>query len=91
VPFLARDDLERWRDQTASSVVREPSWESLDRFLRVFLRNALGVNGQRLDEFMADLPQALQRTLKYVSEERLADFKAKAIAKTAALVGEYLG
>ncbi|MBI3953731.1 MAG: zinc dependent phospholipase C family protein [Chloroflexi bacterium] len=90
VPFLAVEDLERWRDQTCRAVVREATWESLERFLEVFLRNVLRADGPQLDRFLETLPQSLQRTLDYVSEERLAAFKAMSINRTAALLREYL-
>lgn len=91
VPFLAHEDLERWREQTCRAVVREASLESLQRFLEVFLRNVLRLEGAALAEFLETLPQALQRTVDYVSEERLAEFKAKSVRRTVAIVGEYIG
>ena len=71
-------------------MVREPTWEALRRFIEAFLRNVERLEEPRLAQFLETLPQALQRTLDYVSEERIARFQARAIGDTAAILGKYL-
>ncbi len=90
VSFLTTPDLERWRDLMCQTVVREPTWDTAQRFLETFLRNVLRLDGPPLAAFLEDLPQALQRTLDYVSEERLVRFQARAIGDTVAILGKYL-
>ncbi|MBM2827195.1 MAG: hypothetical protein HW403_1259 [Dehalococcoidia bacterium] len=43
------------------------------------------------EKLMARIPDLLERSLEYITTERLAAFREEAVARSAAVVGEYLG
>ncbi len=85
--FIDRETLGRWRDLSAESVVREPDLRRLaSRHLAAY-----GVESDAdIDQFLRDVPDLLEQSIREVTPERLAAFEERSRRRAIEAIREYL-
>ena len=87
--FLDLPLLHRWREVVARILSQDPTWDAFRAFI---LRRFSGLEqGEEtvLQGFCEAVPEVLERTLRYVTPERIAVFKEDAISHSVAAVRDY--
>lgn len=87
---LGRENLMQWCDFILASLPREPSWQRFPSFVRNFLLATGKVRPEPVEEFLASLPEMIDRVLEYVTEDRLVSFREKAVALSVSAARKYL-
>ena len=82
--------MSQWRDFVCSAAIREPNLALFPLFARRYLLHRMEVDETQLDEFFSSMDANLEWIIQYVTPERLAAFREKAIAQSVALAREYL-
>ncbi len=82
--------MTQWRDFVCSAAIREPNLALFPLFARRYLLHRMEVDETQLDEFFSSMEASLEWIIEYVTPERLAAYREKAIAQSAALAAEYL-
>jgi hypothetical protein len=89
VDFIEQSYLTPWRETVLDFARQGPTWERFPRMMNIHLRRA-GLSDEQIDEYTRDGPALAQRSLDYVSEERVAHFIAESTARAEASVVRYL-
>ena len=89
VPFLAEQELRRWRDVVTEIAAQPPTYERFPRMLRVHLGRA-GLDETAIEEQLSRGPRLAEEALAAVTEERMRAFWGEAAdACVARLVGYF--
>jgi len=83
--------LKQWHGVVCAATTREPNLELFPHFARRFLLPRHKIDPEQLEQFLSSLPDKVQWTIHYVTPERLASFREKAISQSAKMAKEYLG
>jgi hypothetical protein len=85
--FIDRETLGRWRDISAESVVREPDLRRLASRHLV----AYGIESEAdVEQFLRDVPDLLEQSIREVTPERLAAFEERSRRRAIDAIREYL-
>jgi hypothetical protein len=91
VGFLDSDTLRRWLDVAIDQTRHPPSW---DRFRQVASRHLRGAGidtEEALAEFMARVPDVLERTMRHVSTTHVDAYLEQSTDKATRIAEKYLG
>ncbi len=89
VGFIEAPTMRQWREVVCRILDQDPSWENFKSFtLRRFSNSAIETEEQ-VKTLFESLPQVLERTITYVSPERVASFKEDAIQSSQKAVREH--
>ena len=89
--FIDRETLESWRDTTASITEHAPDWDRFSFIAARHLRRAGVDSAGGFDQFMQQVPEMLDETLRHVDQAAMDAFFETVNEKTAAQLREYLG
>jgi hypothetical protein len=90
VGFIGVEDLTEWRGVVDELLTREWTWERFGRFASRHLK-AYGVESKDdLEEFMKDIPDLVDQSVRNVTRERIEAFEERSRQRAIAAVREYL-
>jgi len=90
IDFIDGDTLDRWRDVILEVVDHPPDWARFRMIAGRHLREAGVESDEQFEEFLRSLPDLVDETLRYLSEERLREFMDRSLESSAGAVKEYL-
>lgn len=90
IGFIDGDTLGRWKEVILDVVDHPPDWERFRFIASRHLREAGIETPEKFQEFVRSLPDLVDETLRYLSEERLAEFMERSLELGAGTVKEYL-
>lgn len=90
INFIKLEEIIRWQEFVCLSTEREPSWDRFTTYAYRFLVPRNKVSPEQLQSFLDSLPGGLQRTIDYISVEKLEAFLQKAVKATRRIIEEYL-
>jgi hypothetical protein len=91
VGFLDSETLRRWLEVAIDQTRHPPDWE---RFRQIGSRHLKGAgieSGEALEEFMARVPEVLERTIRHVSTAHVDAYLEQSVEKAALAAQRYLG
>lgn len=91
VGFLDSETLRRWLEVAIDQTRHPPDWE---RFRQIGSRHLKGAgieSGEALEEFMARVPEVLERTIRHVSTAHVDAYLEQSVEKAARAAEQYLG
>lgn len=88
--FLDPIVLQRWREAVCDMISQEPSWETLRRYAERHFGAGQRLTEEQVDALMAQIPSLLERATSVVTTKSIANFRAGAVARSKAVVEEYL-
>ncbi len=91
IDFIDKHALIEWRDFVCAAATREPNLALFPFFAKRFLLPRLEVDNTQLEQFFSALNTNLEWVIQYVTPERLAAFREKAVSQSVGLAREYLG
>jgi len=91
VDFIDPPTLKQWRDFVCGMAGREPSLAFFPYFAQRYLLPRQNNDPQQLEQFLSSMPTKLEWAIQYVTPERLAAFRGKAIMQSVAAARGYLG
>lgn len=91
IGFLGSLDLRQWRDFVCTAVAREANLAFFPFFAHRFLVPKQKIAPDSLEEFLSSMPAKLEWAVQYVTPQRLAAFRQKAVSQSLAVAREYLG
>ncbi|HJN91272.1 MAG TPA: zinc dependent phospholipase C family protein [Dehalococcoidia bacterium] len=89
--FIDRETLEKWRDVSASVTEHAPDWERFTYIASRHLKRAGIETEGDYQSFLTRVPELLNETVESVGQAEVEGFFEKVEARTAAVLGEYLG
>lgn len=89
VGFIEDSYLGQWREVVLDFARQGPTWERFPRMMNIHLRRA-GLTDEEIERHTKDGPALAQRSLDYVSEERVAHFIEEATHRAMGSVERYL-
>ena len=90
VDIIDGETLSRWKDLIVEVVDHPPEWERFRLIAGRHLRDAGIESPERLEEFLQSLPDLVDETLRYLTEERVNEFLGLSRERAAGAVKEYL-
>lgn len=90
IPFIDSATLRRWQQIVCTAASRQPSWQGVRLFASKFLVPRQALSAEQLEQFLASPSAVLERVFTVVTEARLAEFRANAVAGSVAAAREYL-
>lgn len=90
IGFIDVPTLHRWREVVTNILKQEPTWEAFRTFTTRRFGGEEGAEPEQVHAFFESIPEALERTLTYVTHERLEAFRADAIRCSTEAVRAYL-
>jgi hypothetical protein len=91
VGFLDSETLRRWLEVAIDQTRHPPDWE---RFRQVGSRHLKGAgieSAEALEEFMARVPEVLERTIRHVSTAHVDAYLEQSVERAARIIEQYLG
>lgn len=89
VGFIDVPTLYRWREVVTNILKQEPSWEAFRTVTTRRFGGEEGAEPEQVQAFFESIPEALERTLGYVTADRLEAFKADAVRRSTEAVRAY--
>jgi hypothetical protein len=83
--------LKQWHEVVCAATTREPNLALFPHFARRFLLPRHKIEHEQLEHFLSSLPSKVEWVIRYVTPERLASFREKAISQSVVVAKEYLG
>jgi hypothetical protein len=90
IDFIDEETLHRWKDVIIEIVDHPPDWERFRAVAGRHLRDAGIESPEQFEEFLRSLPDLVDETLRYLSEERLREFMERSVEHSFGAVKEYL-
>ena len=90
VGFIDTVTLKQWRDFVCTAAGREPSLAFFPLFAQRFLLPRQKLDPEQLEQFLSVMPAKLEWAIQYVTPERIAAFRQKAIIQSVAVARGYL-
>jgi hypothetical protein len=90
IDFIDGDTLDRWKDVILDVVDHPPDWSRFRMIAGRHLREAGVDSDEQFEEFLRSLPDLVDETLRYLTEERLREFMERSLESSAGAVKEYL-
>jgi len=90
IGFIDGDTLHRWKDVILDVVDHPPDWDRFRYIASRHLREAGIDTPERFEEFVRSLPDLVDETLRYLTEERVKEFMDGAVDGSTAAVKEYM-
>lgn len=90
IDFIEADALRHWLEFVCATTAREVTGGDFRLFAQHFLISREKVATDKLEPFLESIPQKLDWAIEYVTPQRLQAFRAKAIDRSVAVIGEYL-
>ncbi len=88
--FIDVPTLHRWREVVANILKQEPTWEAFRTLADRRFGSDENAEPEQVRAFFESIPTALERTLLYVTEERIAAFQEDAVRRSVDAVTAYL-
>ena len=90
VGFIDRKSLSRWRTMMVDLVGKSPDWDNFPMVAALYLQEA-GIEGpEAITHFQEELPQLVEETREYLTEERIDSFLDDSMNRGRQMVKEYL-
>jgi hypothetical protein len=90
IDFIDGGTLDRWKDVILEVVDHPPDWARFRMIAGRHLREAGVESDEQFEEFLRSLPDLVDETLRYLTEERLREFMDRSLECSAGAVKEYL-
>lgn len=90
IDFIDADTLGRWKDVICDVVDHPPDWERFRMVAGRRLKEAGIESEEALEEFLASLPDLVDETLRYLSEQRVHEYLERSRDRSLGAVKEYL-
>ncbi len=90
IDFIDGETLRRWKDVILDVVDHPPDWERFRNIAGRHLREAGIDTPEQLEEFLRSLPDLVDETLRYLTEERVREFMERSVEHNVSAVKEYL-
>ncbi len=90
IDFIDGDTLSRWKDVIVDVVDHPPDWERFRYIAGRHLREAGIETAEKFEEFLRSLPDLVDETLRYLTEERVNEFMERSLERGVGAVKEYL-
>ena len=90
VDFIDTATLKQWRGFVCTAAGREPSLAFFPLFAQRFLLPRQKLDPELLERFLSAMPAKLEEAIQYVTPQRLAAFRQKAIIQSVAAARGYL-
>ena len=90
IDFIDGETLHRWRDLILDVVDHPPDWERFRYVAGRHLREAGIDTPEQFEEFVRSLPDLVDETLRYLTEERVREFMECSLEQGVVVVKEYL-
>jgi hypothetical protein len=90
IDFIDPGTLDRWKDVILEVVDHPPDWERFRMIAGRHLREAGVESDEQFEEFLRSLPDLVDETLRYLTEERVAEFMDRSLECSVGAVREYL-
>ena len=90
IDFIDGETLHRWRDVILDIVDHPPDWERFRYVAGRHLREAGIETPEQFEEFLHSLPDLVDETLRYLTEERVREFMERSLEQGVVAVKEYL-
>lgn len=91
IGFIDRDSLEQWRKVSLDVAGHEPDWQRFRLIVGRHLRDFGVGTPEAIDEFMKDVPQLLDETIRHVGWDRIESFLHRSRTRSQEAIKEYLG
>ena len=91
VGFIERDSLEEWRRISLDVAGHEPDWQRFRLIAGRHLRDFGVGTPEAVDEFMKDVPQLLDETIRHVGWDRIESFLHRSRTRSLEVLKEYMG
>ncbi len=88
--FVDTATLRRWHEFILKMVERPPDWSLFPFFAERFLVPRRMVDPEGLELFLTALPTMVERTIQYVTPERIRRFRERAVDESIVAAEEYL-
>lgn len=90
IDFIDGETLHRWKEVIVDVVDSPPDWERFRHIAGGHLRQAGIESPEQFQEFLRSLPDLVDETLRYLTEERLREFMDRSLEEGVGAVKEYL-
>jgi hypothetical protein len=90
VNFIKLPEIIKWQEFICLLTEREPSWDRFNSHVHRFLFPGNKVSPEQLQTFLDSLPGGLQKTIDYISVQKLEAFRRKAVHAARKIMEEYL-
>jgi hypothetical protein len=90
IDFIDGYTLSRWKDVILDVVRQPPDWERFRYLAGRHLREAGIESPEQFQEFLGSLPDLVDETLRYLTEERVREFMERSLERSVGAVKEYL-
>jgi hypothetical protein len=90
IDFIDADTLGRWKDVMCEIVDSPPEWERFRTFASRYFKDDDTDSQRALEEFLDALPDLVDETLRYLTEERVREFLEASRERSVGAVREYL-
>ena len=90
IGFIDPPTLQRWREVVTGILNQDPTWEAFRTFTMRRFGAEQSAHPAEVSSFFEGIPEALERTLAYVSPDRVAAFREDAVARSLQAVKAYL-
>jgi len=90
IDFIDGDTLRRWQEVMIDVVNHPPDWERFRYVAGRHLREAGIESPEAFEEFVRSLPDLVDETLRYLTEERVRAFAEESLKRSTEAVKEYL-
>jgi len=91
VGFIDRDTLDQWRQVSLDVAGHEPDWQRFRLIAGRHLREFGVGTPEAIDEFMEDVPQLLEETVRHVGWDQIESFLHRSRTRSLEVIREYLG
>lgn len=90
VNFIKLPEIIKWQEFVCLFTEREPSWDWFNSYAHRFLLPRNEVRPEQLQAFLDSLPGGLQRTIDYISVQKLEASRQKAVQASRKIIEGYL-
>ncbi len=91
VGFIETETLERWRQIAADAATRDMDWDRMRGMVANHLRRAGIGESPELTRFLDSLPELLDETMAYVTDERIRGYLERSTEAARSVLARYLG
>lgn len=90
VDFIKLPEIIKWQKFVCLLTEIEPSWDRFNSYAHRFLLPKDNVSPEQLRAFLDSLPGGLQKTIDYISVQRLEAFRQKAVQAARKIIEKYM-